>query len=191
MVSAVCSPPRHHDHRVERDVLRVPLTNGAGRSKMAAVRSGGCLCGAVRYESAGEPLFSLLCHCRDCQHQSGSAYVAAMRVPAAGFRVIKGEPKLYASASDAGNSVTRAFCQECGCPLFIRVSTRRRSSGCGSAVSTTRAGFAPRPTSSSRARNPGTTWIRICPSTRPIRQAELIRRSDPDRPTTKTSPPPV
>ena len=50
---------------------------------MTAVRSGGCLCGAVRYESAGEPLFSLLCHCRDCQHQSGSAYVAAMRVPAA------------------------------------------------------------------------------------------------------------
>ena len=51
---------------------------------MTALRTGGCLCGAVRYESAGEPLFSLLCHCGDCQHQSGSAYVAAMRVPAAG-----------------------------------------------------------------------------------------------------------
>jgi hypothetical protein len=91
---------------------------------MATVRSGGCLCGAVRYESVGEPLFSLLCHCRDCQHQSGSAYVAAMRVPAAGFRITKGAPKLFVSASDAGNAVTRAFCQECGCPLFIRVSVR-------------------------------------------------------------------
>jgi hypothetical protein len=91
---------------------------------MTAVRSGGCLCGAVRYESAGEPLFSLLCHCRDCQHQSGSAYVAAMRVPAAGFRLTKGEPKLYVSSSDAGNRVTRAFCPDCGSPLFIRVSAR-------------------------------------------------------------------
>jgi hypothetical protein len=91
---------------------------------MTAMRSGGCLCGAVRYESAGKPLFSLLCHCRDCQHQSGSAYVAAMRVPAAGFRLTKGEPKLYVSSSDAGNRVTRAFCPECGCPLFIRVSAR-------------------------------------------------------------------
>jgi len=45
-------------------------------------------------------------------------------VPAAGFRVTKGEPKLYVSASDAGNRVTRAFCPECGCPLFIRVSAR-------------------------------------------------------------------
>ena len=91
---------------------------------MAQVRSGGCLCGGVRYELAGEPLFSLLCHCRDCQHQSGSAFIAAMRVPAAGFRIIKGEPRHYVSLSDAGNKVTRAFCAECGCPLFIRVASR-------------------------------------------------------------------
>ena len=91
---------------------------------MAARRSGGCLCGGVRYESAGEPLFSLLCHCRDCQHQSGSAFIAAMRVPAAGFRIAQGEPKLYVGKSDAGNEVTRAFCPDCGCPLFIRVSSR-------------------------------------------------------------------
>lgn len=91
---------------------------------MAGMRTGGCLCGAVRYESAGEPLFSLQCHCRDCQRASGTAYVAAMRVPAAEFRVTHGEPKHYATTSDAGNTVTRAFCGECGSPLFIQVSTR-------------------------------------------------------------------
>ncbi len=91
---------------------------------MAAARSGGCLCGRVRYESAGEPLFSLLCHCRDCQRQSGGAFIAAMRVPSIGFRITQGEPKLFVSRSDAGNEVTRAFCPECGCPLFIRVSSR-------------------------------------------------------------------
>jgi hypothetical protein len=91
---------------------------------MTLMRTGGCLCGRVRYQSAGEPLFSLLCHCRDCQHQSGSAFIAAMRVPVAGFLLTKGEPKLHVRASDAGNDVTLAFCDECGCPLYIRVSSR-------------------------------------------------------------------
>ena len=91
---------------------------------MQTVRSGGCLCGAVRYESAGEPLFSLQCHCRDCQRSSGTAFVAAMRMPAAGFRVTKGAPKRYVATSDAGNAVSRFFCGDCGSPLYIQVSTR-------------------------------------------------------------------
>jgi hypothetical protein len=91
---------------------------------MRSPMTGGCLCGAVRYESAGAPVFSLLCHCRDCQRSSGSAYNAALRVPAAGFRITKGAPKLYAGTADSGNMVTRAFCPDCGSPLFIRVSTR-------------------------------------------------------------------
>ena len=146
---------------------------------MTAVRTGGCLCGAVRYESAGEPLFSLLCHCRDCQHQSGSAYIAAMRVPAAGFRVIKGEPKLYVSASDAGNRVTRAFCPECGSSLFIRVSARTDIVGLRVGSLDDPAGFVPRPTSLSKAPNPGTAWTPTYPSTRPIRPATPTRRSEP------------
>jgi len=46
-------------------------------------RAGGCLCGAVRYECGGEPQFSLQCHCRDCQRQSGAPHVAAVRMPSA------------------------------------------------------------------------------------------------------------
>ena len=91
---------------------------------MTAPMTGGCLCGAVRYESSGEPVFSLLCHCRDCQRNNGTAYTAAVRVPAAGFRVTKGEPKLYIKTADSGNQVSRVFCPECGSPLFLRVSTR-------------------------------------------------------------------
>jgi hypothetical protein len=91
---------------------------------MAAARSGGCLCGAVRYEAAGEPSFSLLCHCRDCQRSSGTAFVAAMRLPAAGFRITKGAPKRYVATSDAGNTVARYFCGDCGSPLYIQVATR-------------------------------------------------------------------
>src|SRR5947209_2528908 len=91
---------------------------------MTPPMAGGCLCGAVRYECSGEPVFALLCHCRDCQRQSGSAYAAAVRVPAASFRVTRGEPKLYVKTSDSGNQVTRTFCPECGCMLFLQVSAR-------------------------------------------------------------------
>jgi len=87
-------------------------------------RTGGCLCGAVRYESEGEPVFALQCHCRDCQRSSGTAYVAAVRVPSAGFRIAKGMPKRYVAKSDAGNEIARAFCGDCGSPLYVQVSTR-------------------------------------------------------------------
>ena len=60
---------------------------------MPTLQTGGCLCGAIRYESAGAPVFALQCHCRDCQKQSGAASVAAIRVPAAAFRITRGSPK--------------------------------------------------------------------------------------------------
>lgn len=88
------------------------------------IRSGGCLCGAIRYEAGGEPLFSLMCHCRDCQQASGSGYVAAVRMPSAEFRITKGTPKTYRAKSDAGNDISRVFCGDCGAPLYIQVSTR-------------------------------------------------------------------
>ena len=91
---------------------------------MASVMTGRCLCGGVAYESSGDPVFALLCHCRDCQRQSGGAYTAGLRVPAASFRVTKGEPKLYVKTADSGNEVTRSFCPECGCMLFLTVSAR-------------------------------------------------------------------
>lgn len=43
--------------------------------------SGGCACGAIRYECSGEPLASLNGHCRDCQRASGSAFAAILIAP--------------------------------------------------------------------------------------------------------------
>ena len=89
-----------------------------------AKRTGGCLCGAIRYESSGESVFALQCHCRDCQRQSGAAYVAAMRVPSAGFRITRGTPKRYVAKADSGNEIVRVFCGDCGTPLYVQVATR-------------------------------------------------------------------
>src|SRR3979490_1734752 len=91
---------------------------------MSATGMGGCLCGAVRYESAGDPVFSLQCHCRDCQRSSGTAYIAAIRVPASGFRITQGASKRYVAKADSGNEIPGAFCGDCGSPLYVQVSTR-------------------------------------------------------------------
>ena len=86
---------------------------------MAIQRTGGCLCGAIRYESDGDVMFALRCHCRDCQRQSGAASVAAIRVPAARFHVTKGTPKRFvAQAWDSGNEIARAFCGDCRDPAL-------------------------------------------------------------------------
>jgi hypothetical protein len=99
-------------------------TTGATPATGEQPRTGGCLCGAIRYESAGDPVFALQCHCRDCQRQSGAAFVAAIRVPAAGFRITQGTPRRYVARADSGNDTTRMFCGDCGSPLFVQVSTR-------------------------------------------------------------------
>ena len=47
--------------------------------------TGGCICGAVRYECTAEPVMTFKCHCRDCQHVTGGAYVPGLLVPAPAF----------------------------------------------------------------------------------------------------------
>src|SRR5262245_61166297 len=78
---------------------------------------GGCLCGAVRYELRTEPQVMGICHCRDCQKATGSAYFPSIAVPAAALQV-SGEPRTYATKADSGSTVTRAFCGTCGTTLW-------------------------------------------------------------------------
>jgi len=86
-------------------------------------RTGGYLCGAIRYEAVGEPVFTLRCHCRDCQRQSGAAHLPAARFPSEGFRILLGTPKRYVTKADSGNDI-RFFCGDCGTPLYVQVGTR-------------------------------------------------------------------
>jgi hypothetical protein len=79
---------------------------------------GGCACGAVRFKIAG-PLAGVgVCYCRACQYASGGgpAYVAL--APKSGFAITKGEPKVFSSKSDAGADIGRAFCPDCGTPIY-------------------------------------------------------------------------
>jgi hypothetical protein len=79
--------------------------------------SGGCLCGAVRWEAAGEPLYAGLCYCADCRRASGSAFIPFLGFPAAALR-FSGEPRQYRSPSLKGSEAVRNFCPACGGLVF-------------------------------------------------------------------------
>ena len=78
---------------------------------------GGCLCGAVRYTADAEPAFSAVCHCRDCQRFTGSAFGAIAGVPKNALAVT-GTPKTFSSAGGSGQPILRHLCPECGSSLY-------------------------------------------------------------------------
>ncbi|HLP25044.1 MAG TPA: GFA family protein [Acidobacteriota bacterium] len=78
---------------------------------------GGCVCGAVRYESRAEPIATLKCHCRDCQRVSGSPHVCAVLFPTDAFRFTRGQPKYFCTAGADGGRHQRGFCADCGSRL--------------------------------------------------------------------------
>lgn len=79
--------------------------------------SGGCRCGAVRYEVSAEPMAAYLCHCRGCQYESAGGPSVVVMVPRAAFK-LSGAPKGHTTMSDSGHPSTRRFCSECGTPVF-------------------------------------------------------------------------
>ncbi len=80
--------------------------------------SGGCLCGAVRYEIDGELGPIALCHCGQCRKAQGSAFAAVAPVPAARWRLLSGAEQLVSYESSPGK--WRSFCVRCGSPIHSR-----------------------------------------------------------------------
>ncbi len=78
--------------------------------------TGGCLCGAVRYEASEPPIETGTCHCRMCQRWTGSAFMVMARFSQTALRFTKGEPKLHRSSSIQ----EKGFCPDCGSSLFGR-----------------------------------------------------------------------
>lgn len=85
--------------------------------------AGGCLCGAVRYETAAEPLTTRICWCRVCQYFATGNAAVSVCFPSAGFSVT-GETRDYVSVADSGNRMHRRFCTVCGTHLFSEAELR-------------------------------------------------------------------
>jgi len=86
--------------------------------------TGGCCCGAIRYEVTSFPLLAYTCNCTDCQTASGSAFALNMPVATKAFRIVKGEPKGWHHTSPSGVPVTSWFCGDCGARIYGERSGR-------------------------------------------------------------------
>jgi hypothetical protein len=86
----------------------------SGRKGKPMHVTGGCHCGAIRYEAEGDALTHALCHCTDCRRHAGAPMVGWTMYPVEAVKVMRGAPKIYAS-SEHGR---RHFCPDCGTGLF-------------------------------------------------------------------------
>jgi hypothetical protein len=75
--------------------------------------TGGCLCGRVRYVVTGEPMRSGLCHCRDCQRYTGSAFEPWLLL-ATDQVSLHGDMKTFDMTGGSGQVIHRHFCANCG-----------------------------------------------------------------------------
>jgi hypothetical protein len=79
---------------------------------------GSCLCGKVTYSCAVEPVAQAVCHCRDCQRQTGTSFSIIVGVPRDALQ-IDGDLASYTTVGeDTGKEVSRRFCPECGSPVM-------------------------------------------------------------------------
>jgi hypothetical protein len=85
-------------------------------------RTGGCLCGLIRYQITVEPVIARLCWCRDCQHIASNG-TANVIFPTVGIAVT-GSLAEYIKSAASGNTITRKFCPNCGCHIFAESSGR-------------------------------------------------------------------
>ena len=86
--------------------------------------TGGCACGAVRYETRGTPFPVGVCHCRYCQTRTGSAFGVSAYFDDDQITVTQGELTEYSFDTESGGSATNRFCPKCGTTVLEKISMR-------------------------------------------------------------------
>jgi hypothetical protein len=80
--------------------------------------TGGCLCGAVRFEVNEPPISASYCHCTRCQRRTGTAASAQARIVPGSLRIVSGEELVRAYEPEDG--FPKEFCSACGSALWSR-----------------------------------------------------------------------
>ena len=82
--------------------------------------TGGCHCGAIRWEADDEPNQLYACHCRICQRHTGSAFWVGAKFPEGSFRFVQGTPAVYRSSE----ILERFYCADCGSSIALKYIER-------------------------------------------------------------------
>ena len=86
---------------------------------MTTQQSGGCICGAIRYEFSADPIAAVHCHCTDCQKATGSGFATVFGLSIEQVALFGKETLSdYTLSAASGQTVTREFCSHCGSQLF-------------------------------------------------------------------------
>ena len=110
------TPPRRLPGAIDRctgSTLNIRIHDMTVIKEDAAEWTGGCQCGAVRYQLLTPPEHACLCHCRMCQRASGQPFMAFVSVRREDLRWTRGSPSTFVSS----NVAERNFCSACGTPL--------------------------------------------------------------------------
>ena len=89
--------------------------------------TGGCSCGAIRYEIVSFPLLLYTCSCTECQTASGSAFALNTPVATDSFHIVEGVPKGWHRTSPSGAKTTSWFCGDCGARIYGSRESRPES----------------------------------------------------------------
>lgn len=142
---------RHDGSSLALDLQMKPIT-------------GGCACGAIRYEVTAEPIVTFNCHCRDCQKTTGGGYTPVFYVPVNAFKITRGTPKYFGTTSEMMATTCAVFVRnadrDCLGERAVSDKALRMIRVC-----TNRSTKSGRPT-----RNLGALWILNCRSSRNTRR---------------------
>ena len=81
---------------------------------------GTCLCGQIQFEADIDPKTTTICHCTDCQINSGTAFGYVVGAVNESFKLLRGELSFYIKIADSGAKRELAFCGKCGTRIFAR-----------------------------------------------------------------------
>lgn len=80
--------------------------------------TGHCFCGAIAFAGEIDPGRVRVCHCTDCQRQTGTAFRTNVNTLPGTFVLLKGTPKHFTKTADSGRQRVNAFCPDCGSPIY-------------------------------------------------------------------------
>ena len=81
---------------------------------------GTCLCGQIKFEAIIDPETATICHCTDCQINSGTAFGYVVGAINDSFNLLKGELRFYNKLADSGAKRKLAFCGKCGTRIYAK-----------------------------------------------------------------------